>query len=77
MTNRITFEVVQVGRAKTITVRGVWRPFAAQAGVGDSLQRKVKLPEGVTEIGAQELWELASAIEAEILGWAAKLPLDY
>lgn len=28
-------------------------------------------------LGEQELWELVCAIQHEIEGWAAKLPLDY
>lgn len=73
---RITFEVTQQKGSRTLVLRGVWQPFGQQASVQRSLVRRLKVPEGIT-LDEAALWELASAIEGEVSGWQAKLPLDY
>lgn len=77
MSERISFEVVRRSGSRTVAMRGVWNPYGGSLGVSRSLLRKVKLPDSVPVLGEQELHELAQAIEQEMLGWQAKLPLDY
>lgn len=76
MSERITVEIVRVGNAKSVSIRGSWQPFGNQPYRRSTASRRVSLPEG-TKLGEQEVWELLAAIEGEISGWQAKLPLDY
>lgn len=72
---RWTFEIVQRG-TKSVSVRGVWAPFNSRDVRASTDAIRVPVP-GDVPLGEPELWELRNAIEQEIRGWAAKLPLGY
>lgn len=75
MTARITFEVVQLGGAHSVTVRGVWQPYGQQLSVQQTFRRSVVLPDGVN-LDESGLFQLGGTLCADIRGWQAPLPFD-
>lgn len=73
---RITFEIVHRDRSQTVTLRGVLS--AMSGGILASTDTvRVPLSRSVPILGEPELYEMRAALEAEVRGWTAKLPLDY
>lgn len=70
--------VIEVAQRKPgqLAVRAVWSNPEGSAFAITLPSVRVGCPEYVA-LGEAELWELKNAVEQEIRGWAAKLPLDY
>jgi len=73
---RIALEIVRRDRARVVQVRSVLAVFGGQHIITLPAVR-VPLAGSVPALSEQEAWEARSALEQEILGWAAKLPLGY
>lgn len=73
---RIALEVVRNNRARVVRIRSVLAVFGGQHLITLPTVR-VPLSGSVPALSECETWELQGALEAEIRGWAAKLPLDY